>query len=302
MKSPSVIALILTYDDSEQTIRCIESLLNTVYENLTIYVVDNGSHPRFTNDIRLAYPDLSILSNPTNAGFSGGFNFGISNTFLRHPDADYFWLLNNDLEVHPNCLEAMVRCIDDRAHIGFAGPETYKRGGSGEHDQWITRRKNGSNPGYIFLENEFVAKNKDPIEVEFVVGHCMLIRTSALLKVGLIRDFFIYWEEVEWQWRAKSFNYLSCAVPGALAFHDRNSFQSAFNLFLRTRNYLFFNRLLLIDNRKFFPNFMINILLMVKDFISNYIRGRHKISSLWAFLTGFSHGLVKRIPDYPRLD
>ena len=301
MNQPKVIALILTYNDSRLASRCIQSVLSSNYENLLVYLLDNNSEPKYVNEIREAFPQLNIIQTANNIGYSGAFNVGIRKLYREHPDATYFWLLNNDLEVDQACLKTMIDKIHEKGDIGFAGPETFRRGADGEHDQWITLRGRPKNPGHIVMENEYKCHNAEPVEIEYAVGHCLLVRTEMAREVGLLREFFIYCEEMEWQWRAKLKGWKSCAVPRSIAYHDRHSFQKPYNLFLRTRNYLFYNRLILKNTFRFLPHFLRNLAFVLKDFVGTLRRGLYTMAHVKFFVRAMWAGLFAKIPRYPKL-
>ena len=262
MNKPYVAALILTYNDSTIVKNCIKSIQNSDYEFLDVYLIDNGSKPNFLIEIREAFPDLKIFALEKNIGYSGAFNFAIKEICNKEGrKISYFWILNNDLEVEKDTLSKMISNICDEKDIGFAGPETFRRGQKSEHDQWITYLPDAKNPGMIELDDERQYGNLTRIDVEYVVGHCMLVKREAIDSIGLMREFFLYFEEVEWQHRSKINGWRSVAVPGSVAYHDRHSFQKPFNTYLRTRNYIYYNRVLLITESSFSKYFIKNLLI-----------------------------------------
>ena len=265
---PSVVALILTYDDADIVRSCIRSVQHSDYPNLSVFLIDNGSRADVAGAIRQAMLDVQIIALPENVGYAGGFNSAMKQIYRDcDGEVDYFWILNNDLEVATDTLSRLMEVIEGDDTIGFVGPETFRRHGHGEHDQWITRRGHPENPGDILLDNELDCHGVKKVEVEFVVGHCMLVRAHLLRSVGMMREFVIYWEEREWQWRAKQHGWKCYVVPGSLAFHDRDSFGKPLNTYFRTRNYIFFNRLVLRSNHCFRRYFLKNLYNEIKGLL-----------------------------------
>ncbi len=303
MKKPNVVALILTYNDSTIVSKCIKSIQNSDYEFCEIYLIDNGSKPNFLLEIREAFPTLKVFVLKKNIGYSGAFNFVIKEISKNQgTKISYFWLLNNDIEVEKDALSKMISNIQDDYSIGFAGPETFKRGQKSEHDQWITYLPDVKNPGKIELDNEREYGNSIKIDVEYVVGHCLLIKSEVINSVGLMRDFFLYYEEIEWQHRSKINGWRSVVIPGSVAYHDRHSFQKPFNTYLRTRNFLFYNRVLLISEASFFNFFIKNLVNLFKEGIISIIRREYNYEHAKNFIKGIFHGLFKKLPAFDYLE
>lgn len=298
---PSVVALILTYNDADLVRSCIRSVQGSDYPNLSVFLIDNGSRTDVVGTIRQVMPDLQIIALPENVGYSGGFNSAMKQIYRdRDGEVDYFWILNNDLDVVTDTLSRLIDVIEGDNTIGFVGPETLRRHGQGEHDQWITRRGHPENPGDILLDSELDCQGVKQVEVEFVVGHCMLVPTRLLRSVGMMREFFIYWDEREWQWRAKQHGWKCYVVPGSRAYHDRHSFGKPFNTYLRTRNYIFFNRLVLRGDHRFRRYFLANLYNEIKGAIAMSLRRQWSFPHSANFIRGFIHGCVRSVPkiDY----
>jgi len=298
---PHVAVLILTYNDTEMTKQCVKSILASGYSNFTVYLVDNGSNFDCISPITNIYPEINYIKILENHGFSGGFNSSIKYLFENQVSFEYIWMISNDLTVENSALELQVEIMKKQNNIGFMGPETFKRGGEGEHDQWITVLKNDENPADIKLLNEKDVRDQDFVEVEFVVGHCLLVRKEVILDVGLMRDFFIYWEEREWQWRAKKRGWKMFVVPGSICYHDRDSFNKPFNTYFRARNFMFFNRILLKYDGNFRIFLMKNITHEIKWAILMTVKKKWSYSNVIPFFKGFLHGLYKPVPNYDKV-
>ena len=298
---PKVVGLVLTFNDFQNTIKCLNSVRASDYDCFDVYLVDNCSEYQILQQIKEQNSNLQIISVPENRGYSGGFNYAIKWLISRQIEFDYVWLVTNDLEVACDSLGIQVRLMNENDSIGFLGPETFKRDGCGQHDQWITYLKDDSNPAQISLGEKFETKGLDLIDVEFVVGHCMLIRKSTILEVGLMRDFFLYYEEREWQWRAKKLNWRRCVAPGSLCFHDRDSFGKPLNTFYRIRNLVYFNRILLKEKSLrhflFFRNLSSEFYGGLRLFFINQYTFKH----LAFFIFGFIVGVFRKIPSINRV-
>jgi len=297
----TVVVLVLTFNEVENTLKCLKSVYAINYENLNIYLIDNGSSSGYIKPIKNIYSDLQVITLPKNGGYAGGFNEGMKYLYQNQVEFDYLWLITNDLEVEPDALGKQVRVMEKERTIGFLGPETYKRYGSGEHDQWINALAHKDNPCSIIMCNEMNTRGRDMVEVEFVVGHCLLVRKEIIQDVGLIRDFFIYWEEREWQWRAKLQGWSTYVVPGSICYHDRDSFGKPFNTYLRIRNFLFFNRIVLFNDSKFTKHFIRNIFTELKWSVKMTVKRKWDGKHFYHFIKGFLHGFLYKVPGFDRI-
>lgn len=115
-KSPSVFIVTINWNGLEDTVECLESLHDLDYPNYKIVVVDNGSKNKEADKILKQFPDVTLIKNKTNLGFTGGCNKGIERALKD--GADYVLLLNNDTIVTKNFLNKLVKFYDSTADAG----------------------------------------------------------------------------------------------------------------------------------------------------------------------------------------
>jgi len=84
----------------------------------TIIVADNASSDDSINYIRNKHPTVKIISNPTNEGFAKGYN-----TALQKVDAEYFLLLNSDVEVTEGWLDPLLNYLDTHPQTAVCQPK-----------------------------------------------------------------------------------------------------------------------------------------------------------------------------------
>ena len=88
---PMVSVIIPHYGGEEILQECLESLKNTVYEELEIIVVDNNSQDDSTNIINTKFTNVKLIQSEINRGFAGGCNLG-----AQYAKGEYLLILNND--------------------------------------------------------------------------------------------------------------------------------------------------------------------------------------------------------------
>jgi GT2 family glycosyltransferase len=106
MQSPSIAIVILNWNGCDDTVECLSSLRTTTYENYRIVLVDNGSAHGEGKKLQALFPEVHLICNEKNRGFSGGCNDGI--TWAVDSGFDFIALLNNDCLVEPDWLENLV--------------------------------------------------------------------------------------------------------------------------------------------------------------------------------------------------
>ena len=123
--NPSVALILLNWNNSAETLQCLESLKQVVYGSLSIIVVDNGSSDdsllkleRYREEL-----PLTILKNKDNLGFAAGNNTGIQYALTK--GAQYILLLNNDTTVAPDFLPELVKDLEEHKDVGIVGPAIY---------------------------------------------------------------------------------------------------------------------------------------------------------------------------------
>jgi GT2 family glycosyltransferase len=188
----------------KQCIRNVKvSVNNLAYE---IIVVDNGSSDGCGEMIKENFPEIKFIQLPKNIGFAAGNNVGIKET-----KGEYIMLLNPDVTALNGSIEKMVGFMKTHPEVGLAGPKLINPDGTYQIScrtfqtpkLILYRRtplgnfKQAARELREHLMTDF--DHKSNREVDWVMGACMLVRQSALDKVGLLDErFFFYVEDMDW--------------------------------------------------------------------------------------------------------
>lgn len=220
MKKVSII--LVNYNNYQDTIDCVNSLLSTNYKNIEIIVVDNLS----TNDslpiLKSEFENIKsihlIMSNQ-NLGFSGGNNLGIK--YVLEKCTDYVLLLNNDTVVEKDFLDKVIQYYEKHNEIGImTGKIKYF------YDQsriWYA----GGDFNRLKARAQHIGSNSedngsfDKIKViTFACGCYMLIRAKVFNKVGLMpEEYFLYCEDVAYSLKIQSYGYKLVYFPESVIYH-----------------------------------------------------------------------------------
>ena len=216
---PMVVIVILNWNGKEDTAECIDSLKRIDYSNHRILVVDNGSTDGSAEWFDRMYPEIEVVRNKKNLGYTGGNNIGIRRAIIL--SADYVLLLNNDTIVDSGFLTELINAVGHDKSIGIAGPTVFDYGSNSSVQATgaIVRWYTGSTTR-IELGTTGCDDARRRIEVDFVSGSCLLARTSIIERVGYLDDcFFAHWEEIDWCVGAKNAGYKVVWAPNARIWH-----------------------------------------------------------------------------------
>ena len=194
---------------------CLGSLRQQSFKDSETVLVDNGSTDDSVAFVNRNFPGVRVLPLPENRGFSAAVNAGI-----RVSRTEYVALLNNDTEVDPEWLEALVRAAESYPEAGSFASKLVdfndRRILDGAGD--VLRR---SGLPYRLGHGEPDRGQYD--EAAFVFGACAgaaLYRRSMLDDIGLFdEDFFANCEDGDLSFRAQLAGYRCLYVPGSVVYH-----------------------------------------------------------------------------------
>ena len=223
---PEIDAILVNWNGRGQIETAIDSVLSAPGVRVTI--ADNGSTDGSVAELRARYGDaIDIIENGENLGFGAGANRAIART-----SAPFIFLLNPDATAHPGCTQALAAFMHAHPDAAVAGPKVFERDGSvaqscGEFDTWagafLRSSAWGDLPFFRPFANGASLRGWDygnERRVDLLIGAAMLIRRSALERVGAFDErFFMYHEEIDLQKRLHDAGFEIWFVPQAQATH-----------------------------------------------------------------------------------
>jgi GT2 family glycosyltransferase len=225
---PSVYIIILSYNGSRWLEACISSVLATEYPNFQIILVDNSSIDKSVELVRGKYPQVTVILNNRNNGFSEGNNVGIRAALSA--GADYVVLLNQDTKVTPRWLEELISVGEDDERIGILGSVQLNYDDE-EFNSWT-----------LTAMRENIGELKHPtrrsMPVEWVEGACFAIKRQVLEKIGLLDPiYFAFYEEIDFCRRASYHGFSVALVTRSRIHHFRGGSWRENRKIERERNY-----------------------------------------------------------------
>ena len=250
MPLPTVAIVILNWNGSALLQQFLPSVQATQYEAFKIVVIDNGSSDDSITFLRNTYPAIQLICLSNNEGFARGYNLG-----LQQVEADFFLLLNSDVEVHPSFLGPMVSLLQQDQSIAACQPKILRLDQkdcfeyAGAAGGWIDRLGYPFAKGRVFdhLEKDR-GQYEHPEPIFWASGAAMFIRATVFRELGgFDPSFFAHQEEIDLCWRIQSAGYRIFCCPQAIVWHKGGGTLPTGNAkktFLNYRN----NHIMLLKN------------------------------------------------------
>lgn len=176
------------------------------------YVVDNSSFDGSAEMVKSHYPWVHLICNEQPQGFAAN-----NNQVLRHASGRYVILLNDDMLLRNDALDRLVAFMDANPGVGASGCKLLNRDGTLQRSCWRGFPSSRTLLVDLFYLSKWLPQlswvrdfeatleniNK-PLEVDYLLGACLMVRREALDDVGLLDEsFFMFLEETDWCYRIK---------------------------------------------------------------------------------------------------
>lgn len=172
-----------------------------------IYVIDNGSSDGSLPYLESNFPSIKTIHLENNLGFAGGYNEG-----LRRIDAEFFIIVNSDIEVSENWITPLIKVLKKNTNISAVQPKIKSYNNkdyfeyAGAAGGFIDALAYPFCRGRVFDNAELDKKQYDTYsEIFWSSGACMAIKSKDFKEVGgFDKDFFAHMEEIDLCWRLKN--------------------------------------------------------------------------------------------------
>lgn len=214
------------------------------YENTEVIVADNGSTDDSISVLQNEFPEVKIIDLKQNYGFARGYNEA-----LALIEADYFVVLNSDVEVNAGWLDSPMRLMEADPAIAAVQPKILSFHQkthfeyAGAAGGFIDKYGYPFCRGRIFNEVEAdLGQYDQQTDIFWATGACMFVRASAFREAGgFDADFWAHMEEIDLCWRLKNRGYRIVFTPESTVYHVGGgslSYDNPRKLFLNFRNNL----------------------------------------------------------------
>lgn len=188
----------------------------------TVFVADNASTDDSVDYVKINFPTVKIIVNASNGGYAKGYN-----DVLKQIDAEYFVLINSDIEVTAGWLSPIIALMDNDKQIAACQPKMLDYYNNTKFEYAGASGGFIDNLGYPFCRGrifneleEDKGQYNDELEVFWATGACLFVRSSHFWEVsGLDEDFFAHQEEIDLCWRLKNNGSKIMVEPKSVVYH-----------------------------------------------------------------------------------
>ena len=220
MKKAAVV--ILNWNGREFLKKFLPTVIKYSSNDAQIIVADNASSDDSVEVLKSEFPEVRIILNKKNGGFATGYNEA-----LKQVEAEYYILLNSDIEVTENWINPIIKMMENDLNIAACQPkiksfyEQEKFEYAGAAGGFIDKYGYPFCRGRVFQSLEIdEGQYNDAIEIFWGSGAAFFVRAELFHKLGgLDDDFFAHMEEIDLCWRFKNEGYKIMYCPDSVVFH-----------------------------------------------------------------------------------
>ncbi|GCC49932.1 glycosyltransferase family 2 protein [Chryseotalea sanaruensis] len=218
----STVAVVILNYNGEHFLRQFLPAVIEYSNEAEIIVADNASTDQSITILTKEFPTVRLIQLKNNFGFCGGYNRA-----LQEVNADYYVLLNSDVEVTALWLQPVVQFLDNNLNVAAVQPkiksfhnkEYFEYAGAA--GGFIDSLGYPFCRGRIFDELEKdLGQYNDTKEIFWATGACMVVRSKLYHQLGgLDEDFFAHMEEIDLCWRLKRQGHSIYYVGDSTVYH-----------------------------------------------------------------------------------
>ena len=247
---PSVAVVILNWNGKSFLEKFLPSVMGSTYNNLNVVIADNASDDDSIDFLKKNYPAVKILLSNTNEGFAKGYN-----SALKQVSADYYILLNSDVQVTPGWIEPIISLMESDEKIAACQPKvlSYQQRKQFEYagacGGFIDKLGYPFTRGRIFETCETDTGQYDnSTQIFWATGAALFVRAKVFHELnGFDEVFFAHQEEIDLCWRMQRKGYSIYVVPSSVVYHVGGG------------------TLPMGDRKKVYLNFRNNLIMMTKN-------------------------------------
>lgn len=243
MNTLPVYIVLLSYNNTTDTIQCIKSLSMLDYSNIKVIVIENSENPEPFEELKSSIINDSYNFSYTflcedqfnqnisetlicvkakyNKGFSAGNNIALKYILNIDSSESLIWILNNDTVVLKDTLKNLVSDY-------LLKKDNFKLGIFGSKLMYYHEPNQIQAIGGEFIKNLYTSRHiisdKDKSNIDYIVGASMLVSKQFIIDVGLLsEDYFLYYEELDWVYRSAKKGYKIDYCPYAIVYHKEGA-------------------------------------------------------------------------------
>lgn len=220
----NIAIVIVNFNGYNDTMECVESIIQNCTLEKEIIIVDNNSHDNDVINLKKTKNKYryTLILNEKNEGFAKANNKGIKYALSKGYKS--ILLLNNDTIITKDSLEKMLEVLWSNEDIGITSCTTlyydnkdliWFDGGNINWEKFLSTHEN--------MKKRY-SKTKEISDVEFISGCCMMIKSQVFQQVGLLPiEYFMYFEDVDFCVAVKEYGYRMVVCKESVIYHKVSS-------------------------------------------------------------------------------
>ena len=235
---PKLAVVIVNYNTAGLLRACLASIPDGYRGGeVDIYVVDNGSVDDSLHMLANEFPSVHVTASAHNGGFAYANNIALSRIMALADGPEYTCILNPDTVVVPGAFDVLIEYLSAHPDVGVVGPRLLLPDGTLDR----ACRRSFPTPEVSMWRMLGVARlfprsqrfgrynmtyvdEHQTIDVDAIVGACMVMPTAVLREVGGLDDtYFMYGEDLDWCFRFKQYGWRIVYVADAVVHHIKRA-------------------------------------------------------------------------------
>lgn len=286
----SLWVVIVNWNQAQLTEACIDSFINQTNKiDFSLLIIDNGSIDHSSTYLRARFPEINLVSLPTNIGFAAGYNYGMRIAY--NAGAKHILIVNNDTVADDNLLENLVNGSKE-VGADLCTPVIYYM--AKKEKIWSAGGK--INPilcAPLFPHSRCRKLPAKPIKRDFISGCVMLISRNVIETIGYFdENYYLYYEDLDYCFRAKQASLQSYLIPSSKIWHHVSASSEGSNspeerYWMGYSSQRYFQKH--VKGVKWLIVAPWQIIHVIKTWLS--LMGKRKIQSAHAFIKGTYDGI-----------
>lgn len=220
--NPHVAIVILNWNGRDYLKKFLPFVFSSTYSDFEVVIIDNASTDDSIAILKSDFPNARIIELAQNYGFAKGYNLG-----LKEITADYYVLLNSDVETSPRWIEPIISLMESDKQIAACMPKILQYHNrsrfeyAGAAGGWIDHLGYPFARGRIFDYCETdIGQYDNTRPVFWASGAAMFVRSEVYHQLGGLDEFFFaHQEEIDFCWRLQLEGYKVYCCPESIVYH-----------------------------------------------------------------------------------
>jgi GT2 family glycosyltransferase len=232
-ENPEISIIIVNYNVKQLLLNCLASIYSKENALLSIetIVIDNDSKDDSVEAVIKEFPQIILIANKFNAGFSGANNQGMQIAKGKH-----ILLLNPDTEIISDALSQLINYIHKNNNCAIVAPQLLNSDGSIQTSVWKNHSVWDLVIETFYLHKFFDSINypieqlKTTFEAKTLSGAALFFRKSLIDKMGMLDEQFFWMEDIDFCYRAQQFGTIAYLHSAQIKHHSGQSQKKNYNV------------------------------------------------------------------------